>query len=443
MLLILLYIVFSLQWSTSNTPLSVATDTQNNVYVVDEPASTITKYDSSGNALLTFPSFGAAPGAIATDSLNNVYVTTSTPGVQKLTSTGIPIINWTTANVDSGIAIDTLNNVYVADPTSKKVIKYNSSGTQLTMLNTTPARPEGIGTDSSNNVYVACGAPDEIQKYDSIGNFITSWSLPAAPAAASLAVDSSNTVYVTLVNNYLVIYTSSGTLLDKFVLPGTAAGVAADKLNNVYVLDSLNNMVTKFQPAVTANPISVTANGTATSTITAIIQRKNPPYLSLPVNIVSLSAGSGSSIITPATTAITDVNGHAVFTVTDTVQESVTYTADDVTNFTFLTKTATVSFVNVAPTTPTPPSNLAGKRRNNNFATVSEYFDTLTWTASPDPTVVGYNVYQGNILVAVVASGEPTKVKIHNRAKNKAYTYNLVSFNSAGIQSAPISVTVD
>ena len=99
--------------------------------------------------------------------------------------------------------------------------------------------------------------------------------------------------------------------------------------------------------SVVASPTSVPADGTSTSTITVTLKdgAGNPVSGS---KQVKLTAGSGSSTITPSVFGFSNASGVMTFTVKDTVVESVTYTATDQTDGVTITQTATVSFTPVA-----------------------------------------------------------------------------------------------
>src|SRR5207253_1373723 len=60
--------------------------------------------------------------------------------------------------------------------------------------------------------------------------------------------------------------------------------------------------------------------------------------------LVTLNAGSGSSIISPAS-GTTNGSGQVSFTVKDTAVEAVTYTATDTSDSVTITQTATVNFI--------------------------------------------------------------------------------------------------
>src|SRR5439155_437068 len=93
---------------------------------------------------------------------------------------------------------------------------------------------------------------------------------------------------------------------------------------------------------VSANPGSVTADGSTTSTITVTLLDAHSNAVS--GKSVNLTAGGGSSQITVVSSS-TDSNGHASFTVKDTTAETVTYTAKDTTDSNLtITQTAQVIF---------------------------------------------------------------------------------------------------
>ena len=111
---------------------------------------------------------------------------------------------------------------------------------------------------------------------------------------------------------------------------------------------------------VTANPVSVPADGTTPSTITVTLRDNSvaPGVPSpMPGQTVGLVAENGNSVITPAT-PVTDTNGQATFTVTDTANEIVTYKAS--VGATTLSATASVSFGNSGAVSPTKSTVVAG-----------------------------------------------------------------------------------
>ena len=188
---------------------------------------------------------------------------------------------------------------------------------------------------------------------------------------------------------------------------------------------------------VVASPTSVVANGTSFSTITVTLSDGGVP---LAGHTVTLAAANGSSIITP-TTGVTDNAGQFSFQVRDAVVEIVTYIATDLTTSVTILQTAQVNFTPVIPP-PLPPSNFAGKRVRNRFATQTEFIDRLTWTPSPDTSVVAYYIFNGNSLVAIIPATGPFVIEVHNRNKDVTYTYTLFAVDGSGVTSIPVSINV-
>lgn len=96
------------------------------------------------------------------------------------------------------------------------------------------------------------------------------------------------------------------------------------------IIGSGTSVVSSTLSTVTANPLSVAANGTATATVTVtLLDASSSPIAGKAVSLgQALSAGgtAHSTIIGP-TPATTGANGQASFTVSDSSQEVVTYSA--------------------------------------------------------------------------------------------------------------------
>ena len=99
--------------------------------------------------------------------------------------------------------------------------------------------------------------------------------------------------------------------------------------------------VTAAHSTVTASPTPVVADGVATSTITVTLKDVNNNPVS--GKTVTLAKSGGSSTISAASGA-SSTSGVVTFTVTDTVAESTTYTANDATDSVTITQTAAVTF---------------------------------------------------------------------------------------------------
>ncbi|MEK6273460.1 MAG: Ig-like domain-containing protein [Actinomycetota bacterium] len=126
--------------------------------------------------------------------------------------------------------------------------------------------PTRVATDSSGNPYVSDTGNHRIQKFTTSGVFTTKWgaTLLGVPIAGTgdgefnlpsgVATDSSSNVYVAdTTNNRIQKFNSTGGFLTKWGSLGTGTsqfngpqGIATDSSSNVYVADTTNNRIQKF-----------------------------------------------------------------------------------------------------------------------------------------------------------------------------------------------------
>jgi sugar lactone lactonase YvrE len=245
-----------------NWPYGVAVDSSGNVYVGDalnnlireiSPAGVVTTFAGSGskgaaNGTGVAASFNN-PNGVAVDSSGNVYVADSFNSlIRKITSGGVVTTlagsgsigstNGTgtaaSFNAPTGVAVDSSGNVYVAEIGNNLIREISPAGVVTTLAGSgsqgaangtgTAAsfnRPFGVAVDASGNVYVADSLNNLIRKITP-GGVVTT-------LAGSGSQGSDN---------------GTGTAAS-FNLP---QGVAVDSSGNVYVADSLNNLVRKVTP---------------------------------------------------------------------------------------------------------------------------------------------------------------------------------------------------
>jgi hypothetical protein len=156
-----------------DTQNAIAIDTANNVYVSSN--NRIFKYTNNGQFLFGWGSFGTSQGefnqivGMATDSLNNVYVVEKyNLRVQKFTSDGDFVTSWG-ANCQShqvfcsepqGIAIDPISNtVYVTEYNAGRISVFTEEGQFLTGWNSPSAYGIAVNSDNPGRilVYISSG----------------------------------------------------------------------------------------------------------------------------------------------------------------------------------------------------------------------------------------------------------------------------------------------
>ena len=211
------------------SPVGIATH-ENNIYVVDSHLNSIQKFDSDGNFILKWGEEGSedgkfsSPRGIEIDSEGVVYVVdTKNYRIQKFTTDGEFLSSFGSyGSTDERLRAPedvTIyeNNVYVSDPRNYKVVKFTSDGIFLKSFDYNmggfPIRPYGLVSDLDGNVYFADTSKHRIVKIDSEGNSLTMWG-------------------------------KAGNAKGQFVEP---IGIAFNNLGYLFVTDSSNNRIQKFQ----------------------------------------------------------------------------------------------------------------------------------------------------------------------------------------------------
>ena len=276
------------------SPISVAVDTNGNVYVADWGNSTIRKIAPVGANWVVSTIAGSAGNQGYADGTNN--------NAQ--------------FNQSSGIAMDTNGNVYVADTSNSTIRKITPVGADWVTTTiagsagnwgsddgtNSAARflfPAGIAVDGSGNLYVADTWNYTIRKITPVGaDWVTttiagtvtnSGSADGTNSAArfnapvSVAVDTNGNVYVvdggndtirkiTPVETNWVVSTIAGLAGNEGSVDGTNSAaqfnhpfsVAVDTNGNLYVADMSNNTIRKVTPVVgTTNWVTTTIGGAA------------------------------------------------------------------------------------------------------------------------------------------------------------------------------------
>lgn len=224
-------------------PMSVAVDSDENVYVCDDYTNRIFKWDSDGN-----PLGGWDPKPSVEGDPNDHLM--SIPNAHKIS------FNYYLRKTDptrgagdgelngpSGIEFDRDDNLYVVDSRNHRVQvftkdgkflhKWGSFGTGEGQFNL----PWGIAIDGSGDVYVADWKNDRVQKFAPDGKFLATFGRPGEGEGelgrpAGVAVDRDGDVYVAeWGNNRVTVYDSKGEFLTAFY--GDAEDLSPANLDRV------------------------------------------------------------------------------------------------------------------------------------------------------------------------------------------------------------------
>jgi hypothetical protein len=292
----------------------------------------------------------------------------------------------------------------VAIQVAYKGVNYNIS-TVVDDPSAPPVPPAGAASQlvfltqpGNGSAGVPLGTQPVVAVEDSSGNIVTTdlssvtlTLTPSDPNASELAQNCTGTEYAGVVSfsncSVATIGTYSYVAQDTFT---SSLGVQYNVTTQSSNFSVVPGTVSASQSSVTASPSIVSANGTSSSTITVALQ--DAYGNAVPSKSISLSAGSGSSVITAGTNP-TNASGVATFTVTDTSAESIVYTATDTTDSIPLAQTPTVAFTygpSVAISTPAS-------------STIYSSSGTHVWNGhiagtSTDPTGPGVQSIQVEIL---------------------------------------------
>jgi hypothetical protein len=171
------------------------------------------------------------PNGVAVDSGGNVYVVDySNNRVEKFSSTGLFEGTW-------GKAVDATTGGDICSLVSGDTCQAGAVGALAGQMN----QPIGIATGSGGSVYVADSSNHRIQKFDSAGTFDRTWGKGVN------ATNPSN--LCTAASGDTCQAGGKTTALGGEM--NTPAGVTTDSAGNVYVADTFNNRIQKFDSSGT------------------------------------------------------------------------------------------------------------------------------------------------------------------------------------------------
>jgi tripartite motif-containing protein 71 len=222
-------------------PEGVAADASGNIYVGDTQNNRLQKYD--GSNWTAYGSYGSGDGyfnypkGVAVDGAGNIYVADNQNyRLQKLSSSGAYVTQWGVYGKSDGqfldvrgVAVNAAGTiVYAADIGNPRVQSFSGSGSTYSYANQWACsgsgngqfkNPLAVAADAAGNIYVADANNNRIQKftYDAATRAYTYYCTWGGPAA--------------------------GTNAGQFWSP---CGVALDAAGNIFVSDTANNRIQKY-----------------------------------------------------------------------------------------------------------------------------------------------------------------------------------------------------
>ena len=174
-------------------PISVALDSEGNVYVADQWLNRISIFDKDGEFLDKWGVAGSGDGQLnepfgmSFDREDNIHVVDSQNNrVQKFTRDGKYLAKWGEAgtgpgqfNLPWGITIDHNGDVYVADWRNDRIQKFTAEGEFLAQFGSSGSgvgefnRPAGTAVDKDGDIYVADWGNHRVVVLTSEGRHIT------------------------------------------------------------------------------------------------------------------------------------------------------------------------------------------------------------------------------------------------------------------------------
>jgi hypothetical protein len=257
-------------------PKGIDSDSQGNIYVADSSNYRIQKISSSGLFLTKWGSKGTGNGQfsgpinLALDASNNVYVLDSWPNskverVQKFDSLGKFLLTWGQSgtgqsqfNSASNIEVDKNGYVYVSEMGNSRIQKFTADGKFVTMWGSRGSgngqfiNPRGMAFDSVGRVYVADSGNHRIQIFDPNGVYLSQFGSKC---------DTGQNM-------------QNGTCTGKFFWP---VDVDIDSSDSIYVLESENNRVQKFNK----DKVFITTFGSYAKSIGTIGAFRSPSDITL------------------------------------------------------------------------------------------------------------------------------------------------------------------
>ncbi|WP_027087999.1 Ig-like domain-containing protein [Cohnella panacarvi] len=445
---------FTVRSTKAETVAYAAVDTTDNVTVTQTASVTFTP--------------GAADAAQSTVTVSQASVTANWSASSTLTVTikdandnPIPghAVNLTQGSGSSGIfAVDSTTNangqaVFTLRSTKAEAVTYTAvdTTTDMTVTQTASVTFTPGAANAAHSTLAASEASAEANGTSSSTLTVAIKDVndnPLSGHAISLTQGGGSSV-ITAVDDTTdadgqAVFAVSSTKAEAvtYTAVDTTAGVTVTQTASVTFTPGAASAA---QSTLAASVASVTADGTSGSTLTVTIKDANDNPIT--GHAVSLTQGSGSSVVT-AVNPTTDADGQAVFTVTNTKAEAVTYIAEDTTDNVTVTQTASVTFNPGAADAAL--STLTASQASVTADGAASSTLTVTITDANDNPITGHTISltqgSGSSVITAVnsttdADGQAVFTVTNARAETVTYTAEDTTDNVTIDQTAQVAFT--
>lgn len=239
---------------------------------------------------------------------------------------------------------------------------------------------------------------------DANGNVVAGKTVTLAANAGSHAVITPASG-VSSIDHGAVVFTVTDATIETVIFTAT---VTTDSVTLTETPQIVFGPPPAASGGISANPTSVTNNGTSKTDITVTLKdAQNRPS---PGKLITLSQGSGHSVITGPSPSVTDANGQIQFAATNQFSETVTYFAVDVTDGNLpVPGSASVTFIGSANQScvGAPPTGANGYVLTpfaNGFFAQDFFFGNVNWGGCPGASNPAFDTI-GSVFIANFRTG--------------------------------------
>jgi DNA-binding beta-propeller fold protein YncE len=239
-----------------SSPMQLALDAQENIYVVEQEKKGVSVFDPAGKQLrfITDPSLSRPTGIAIDKQRGKIYV--SDTAHSKLTDHTVKIFDMEgkmlgkvgkgKGDVESAflfptfLTVDAKGNLYVADTLNSRIQEFDADGKFLRQIGKRGTawgqfdKPKGVAVDSFGNIYVVDSGWSNVQIFNPEGKVLMFFggrgTIPGLMQnPASLFIDKNNRIYTgDMMNHRVNIYQLVNTTADDSIVKENASSKKTD-----------------------------------------------------------------------------------------------------------------------------------------------------------------------------------------------------------------------